>query len=202
MQYEEEGYLPEALFNYLARLGWSHGDERSVLEGAARRMVRSRAHQPVAGAVQSREAAWLNAQYLKEADDARLAELAQAVSWSRTAAMSTRVLRSIEWWRLLKERVSTLKELADAAVYFYRRLHRPPSCARSTTATQLAPAAVETLLYASLRDSAWNRARASTKRSRPSLDATQAQAAEDRDAAARAWSPARRRRPRSMRRWS
>jgi glutamyl-tRNA synthetase len=34
---------------------------------------------------------------------------------------------------LLKERVSTIEELADAAVYFYRRWSRAPSCARSTT---------------------------------------------------------------------
>ena len=52
-----EGYLPEALVNYLARLGWSHGDEEIFSQRAARRVVRPRARQPLAGAVQPGEAA-------------------------------------------------------------------------------------------------------------------------------------------------
>ena len=65
MQYRDDGYLPEAMLNYLARLGWSHGDEEMFTPRAAGRVVRPRAHQPLAGAVQSREAAWLNQQYIK-----------------------------------------------------------------------------------------------------------------------------------------
>ena len=50
MQYRDDGYLPEALVNYLARLGWSHGDDEMFSARAVRRMVRPRAHQPLAGA--------------------------------------------------------------------------------------------------------------------------------------------------------
>ena len=66
LQYRDDGYLPEALVNYLARLGWSHGDEEMFSSGSARGVVRPRAHQPLAGAVQSaRSCAWLNQQYLQ-----------------------------------------------------------------------------------------------------------------------------------------
>jgi hypothetical protein len=44
MQYDEDGYLPEAVLNYLARLGWSHGDDEMFDMRAVRRVVRSRAH--------------------------------------------------------------------------------------------------------------------------------------------------------------
>ena len=55
MQYQEEGYLPEALLNYLARLGWSHGDAGEILARRAGRVVRPRAHQQIAGALRSRK---------------------------------------------------------------------------------------------------------------------------------------------------
>src|SRR5688500_7853600 len=75
MQYQEEGFLPEALVNYLARLGWSHGDEEKFsreklvewfdLEHISRSPARFNAE----------KLTWLNQQYIKEADDSRLAEL-------------------------------------------------------------------------------------------------------------------------------
>ena len=73
MQYQQEGYLPEALVNYLARLGWSHGDDEifSVTQLVEWfdfvNISRSPAKfDPV-------KLDWVNQQYLKTADDARLA---------------------------------------------------------------------------------------------------------------------------------
>jgi hypothetical protein len=56
MQYDDEGYLPEAVLNYLARLGWSHGDDEIFSMPAVLRVVRPRPHHPVGGAVQHRKA--------------------------------------------------------------------------------------------------------------------------------------------------
>ena len=56
MQYRDDGYLPEAMVNYLARLGWSHGDEEIFSREQLVRVVRPRARVALAGAVQSREA--------------------------------------------------------------------------------------------------------------------------------------------------
>ena len=74
--YEEAGYLPEAMLNYLARLGWSHGDdelftrEQMVQWFDGSHLAKSPAQWDPA------KLAWVNAHYLKQADDSRLAALA------------------------------------------------------------------------------------------------------------------------------
>jgi glutamyl-tRNA synthetase len=75
MQYFEDGYLPEALNNYLARLGWSHGDDEKF---SMAQLVEwfDLAHVSRSPArFDPEKLAWLNQQYLKEADEGRLAVL-------------------------------------------------------------------------------------------------------------------------------
>jgi glutamyl-tRNA synthetase len=125
MQYEEDGYLPEALLNYLARLGWSHGNEEVFsmqqfvdwfdLEHISRS----------AAQFNPEKLLWLNAQYLKAADDVRLASLVSRYLITRNCDPARGpALDKVA--ALLKERVNTLEELADAAMYFYKRLHPTP----------------------------------------------------------------------------
>src|SRR5438093_11291662 len=77
IQYRDEGYLPEALVNYLARLGWSHGDaeifdrEQFVEWFDLEHLGKSPAQ------YDHDKLNWLNAHYIKEADNARLAGLAR-----------------------------------------------------------------------------------------------------------------------------
>src|SRR4029078_7570081 len=74
MQYRDDGFLPEALVNYLARLGWSHGDDEKF---SREELVEwfDLAHISKSPArFNGEKLAWLNAQYIKEADEARLAE--------------------------------------------------------------------------------------------------------------------------------
>src|SRR5258708_5591665 len=72
MQYRDEGYLPEALLNYLARLGWSHGNEEVFSKKDFIGWV-DLAHVSRSAAPFDREKlAWLNQQYLKSAADERL----------------------------------------------------------------------------------------------------------------------------------
>ena len=108
-QYRDEGFLPEALVNYLARLGWSHGDAeifsmRQLVEWFDLRHV---SHSPAR--FDPEKLAWMNQQYLKQADDARLAALLPA----RAGPPAEKVVA------LLKERATTLKELAAQAEMFY-----------------------------------------------------------------------------------
>jgi glutamyl-tRNA synthetase len=121
MQYHDEGYLPEAVVNYLARLGWSHGDEEIF---SREQLVEWFDLEHISGSAarfNPEKLAWLNAQYLKGADDARLAQLVEPFLLkddcdpARGAPLAKVVA-------LLKERVNTLEQLADAAVYFYRPL--------------------------------------------------------------------------------
>lgn len=112
-QYRDEGFLPEALVNYLARLGWSHGDAEMF---------------PVAQLVEwfdlahvSRSPArfdvgklsWLNQRYLKAAPDKRLAALVAPLLTGGAGPPLERVVA------LLKERATTVSELTAQAEMFY-----------------------------------------------------------------------------------
>ncbi|MCS7100831.1 MAG: glutamate--tRNA ligase, partial [Burkholderiaceae bacterium] len=117
LQYEEDGFLPEALVNYLARLGWSHGD--------AEKFTRAQFVQWFDLAHVSRAPAqfnpdkllWLNGEYLKEADDARLAALVAPRIEARGGHIEGAPLPAV--MALLKPRARTLNELADEAMLFY-----------------------------------------------------------------------------------
>jgi len=128
-QYRDGGYLPEAMLNYLARLGWSHGDEEVF---SMQQMIEwfDLAHISKSPArFNPEKLAWLNQQYLKGADNARLAGLARpflaTIGCDPTAGPDLAQVAG-----LLKERVNTVEELADAAVYFYRAIE--PSAALRT----------------------------------------------------------------------
>jgi glutamyl-tRNA synthetase len=110
--YEEAGYLPEAMLNYLARLGWSHGDdelfsrEQMVQWFDGSHLAKSPAQWDPA------KLAWVNAHYIKQADDARLAALA-AQQLSRRGVVIEPVDSLAPACALYKDRCSTLVELAD-----------------------------------------------------------------------------------------
>jgi len=122
MQYDEDGYLPEAVVNYLARLGWSHGDKEifSVKEFCS--WFDLDHITPSAAQFNTEKLNWVNQQYLKQADNVRLAALVRLRLEARGVKVSdVPVLESIV--SLYKERVATLNELADAAEVFYIELH-------------------------------------------------------------------------------
>ena len=122
MQYDEDGYLPEAVVNYLARLGWSHGDKEifSVEEFCS--WFDLDHITPSAAQFNTEKLNWVNQHYLKQADNARLAKLVRPRLEARGVKVGdVPVLESIV--SLYKERVATLNELADAAEVFYIELH-------------------------------------------------------------------------------
>jgi glutamyl-tRNA synthetase len=109
-QYRDEGFLPEALANYLARLGWSHGDDEIFSMGELERWfdLAHVSHSPAR--FDAEKLAWLNHRYLKAADDARLAALAAPLLGREPAR---------EVVALLKERATSVAELASQAAMFY-----------------------------------------------------------------------------------
>jgi glutamyl-tRNA synthetase len=124
--YQEDGYLPEAMLNYLARLGWSHGDDELF---SREQMVQWFDGSHLArGAAQWDPAklAWVNAQYLKRADDARLAGLvAGQLARRGVAAPADDRLAAI--CALYKDRCSTTVELADWATLYFVAPHPAPA---------------------------------------------------------------------------
>ncbi|MEK6736132.1 MAG: glutamate--tRNA ligase [Pseudomonadota bacterium] len=121
MQYREDGYLPDALLNYLARLGWSHGDEEIFdrTQLTAWFDLASISRSPAK--FNPEKLQWINQQYLKKADNSHLVELVapflEKNGCHRTDSPDLALIID-----LLKERVNTIEELADAAVYFFRPL--------------------------------------------------------------------------------
>jgi glutamyl-tRNA synthetase len=116
--YEDAGYLPEGMLNYLARLGWSHGDDevfslaQMVQWFDGSHLAKSPAQWDAA------KLAWVNAQHLKAADDARLAALVAAQLAKRGIAAPVDE-RLAAMCALFKDRCSTTVELADwLAMYF------------------------------------------------------------------------------------
>ncbi len=120
LQYRDDGYLPEALINYLARLGWGYGDaEKFDLKSFVKWFdVADVSHS--AARFDQGKLTWLNQQYLKEADDGRLAELVRPFL-ARQGIEPDGGPALLHVVGLLKERVSTIEELADAAHIFYRQ---------------------------------------------------------------------------------
>ncbi|MCF2133554.1 MULTISPECIES: glutamate--tRNA ligase [Mycetohabitans] len=117
--YRDEGYLPEAVLNYLARLGWAHGDaeifsrEQFVEWFDLEHLGKSPAQ------YDANKLKWLNNHYLKEADNARLASLALPM----LTALGVDVTRGAPLdgvVALFKDRANTVKEIAESAVIFYR----------------------------------------------------------------------------------
>jgi glutamyl-tRNA synthetase len=118
LQYLEDGYLPEAMLNYLARLGWGYGDaEKFTLEEFIRWFeVSDVSHS--ASRFSQEKLSWLNQQYLKEADNHRLAQLVEPFLLKQGIKTGTGPDLAV-LTGLLKERVATLRELADAAHIFF-----------------------------------------------------------------------------------
>ena len=112
--YRDLGYLPEAMLNYLARLGWSHGDdeiftrEQMVQWFDGSHLARSPAQWDPA------KLAWVNAQWLKRADDTRLAGLVRDQLAGRGVATDD-LATLARAAALFKDRCSTVVELADWA---------------------------------------------------------------------------------------
>jgi glutamyl-tRNA synthetase len=154
LQYRDDGYLPEALLNYLARLGWAHGDEELFSLDAFVEWFDLPAVNRAPARFDPEKLRWINQQYLKQADDSRLAELAMPF----LAADACNVEGGADLPRvigLMKERVSTIEELADAIVYFYRPL-TPSDALREQHYTAEAVRAVATLQQG-LATVDWNR---------------------------------------------
>jgi len=117
--YRDAGYLPEAVLNYLARLGWAHGDaeifsrEQFVEWFDLEHLGKSPAQ------YDEDKLKWLNNHYIKEADNVRLAQLVSPML-AELGFDAARGPTLADVIALLKDRAHTVREIAENAVLFYR----------------------------------------------------------------------------------
>ncbi|MES2125934.1 MAG: glutamate--tRNA ligase [Pseudomonadota bacterium] len=119
MDYPEQGFLPEAMLNYLARLGWSHGNDEVFSMAQFCEWFNLEHLTASAAQFNNEKLAWLNNHYIKQADNERLAGLARP-KLEKDGAVFDGAPALPAVLALMKERANTVNELADAAMLFYR----------------------------------------------------------------------------------
>jgi glutamyl-tRNA synthetase len=119
-QYAAEGYLPEAMVNYLARLGWSHGDDEIFSRAQFLEWFSLDHLGRSAAQFDEAKLRWVNAQHLKAMTAEVLAPLVQAHLLQRGVEADGRIVRMCD---LLKDRCDTTVVLADWVQRFYSDVH-------------------------------------------------------------------------------
>ncbi|GAA0852951.1 glutamate--tRNA ligase [Aliiglaciecola litoralis] len=119
MQYRDDGYLPQALLNYLVRLGWSHGDQEIFSVDEMIELFDLDAIGQSASAFNTDKLVWLNQHYIKSLPASEVAEHAkwhfeqQQIDISNGPSLEAVI-------EIQADRVKTLKELAEISRYFYQ----------------------------------------------------------------------------------
>lgn len=118
-QYDDDGYLPEAIVNYLARLGWSHGDDEIFDMKQFCEWFDLDHITPSAAQFNTEKLNWLNAHYIKEADIAKLgADITKRLEAKQVNVTATPDLAAV--LGLYRERANNLNQLAAGITYFYQ----------------------------------------------------------------------------------
>ena len=131
LTYREQGYLPQALINYLVRLGWSHGDQeifsmQEMIENFSLKQVGSSA-----AMINPEKLLWLNGHYIKSASDKELWQLVKPFLQSKKAKGLEDDKRSLTIMALLKERSKSLEEMIALALpYFISEVEFDPQAVK------------------------------------------------------------------------
>jgi glutamyl-tRNA synthetase len=119
LQYREEGYLPEALLNYLVRLGWSHGDQEVFTLDEMVKLFDIKDVNKSASAFNAEKLLWINQQHIMKTSPERVAEylIPQLEALGIEKPDASKVASVV---RAQQERAKTLKEMAANSVFFFR----------------------------------------------------------------------------------
>jgi glutamyl-tRNA synthetase len=119
LHYQQEGYLPDALLNYLVRLGWSHGDQEVFTREQMIAAFDIKDVNQAASAFNPEKLLWLNQQHMMRAPVAMLAAgLRSQLGLLGVAVDDDRLLEGVA--NAQRERARTLKEMAQNSVFFFR----------------------------------------------------------------------------------
>ncbi len=127
MEYEAMGYLPEAMRNYLLRLGWSHGDDEIISDAEAAKWFNLDHINKAPARFDFAKLEDLNGHYIRGADNARLCTLCGPIIERHLARpfepgeqkLLARAMPS------LKERAKTLLGLAESSLFYFKEINAP-----------------------------------------------------------------------------
>lgn len=155
MQYHVDGYLPEAVLNYLARLGWSHGDDEIFDMQQFCQWFDLDHITPSAAQFNTEKLNWLNAHYIKIADLNQLSEdIAQRLNGLGVSVEATPPINSV--LELYRERANNLNQLATDIAYFYKRPQANEADVEKHITPEIKPVMVA--LYEKLKNTVWTAA--------------------------------------------
>ena len=157
-QYRDEGYLPDAMVNYLARLGWSHGDDEIFSRAQFLEWFNLDHLGRSAGQFDEAKLRWVNAQHLKAMEDAQLAALVRpfVVQAGVPEAQLDADDRLPRICALFKDRCETLVDLARWARVFYVDAIEPDADDFAKHVTETAAPALDAFA-AAMETVAWNK---------------------------------------------
>ncbi|MGO3891055.1 MAG: glutamate--tRNA ligase [Paenalcaligenes sp.] len=142
MDYDTQGYLPDAMVNYLARLGWSHGDNELFTREQLIEWFDTRSLSRSASQWDPKKLNWVNAHYIKQMDnDALAAVVAPRVLKLDPAAD---VSQLPEVLALMKDRAETLNDLAEGALLFCSAFEAAPAELQAEVLTEESRAVLAT----------------------------------------------------------
>ncbi|HEV8258789.1 MAG TPA: glutamate--tRNA ligase [Casimicrobiaceae bacterium] len=118
MQYADGGFLPDAMINFLARLGWGHGDDEIFSREQLVEWFDIKHVHPSPARFDADKLAWVNHEHLKRLSDDALGERLRPFL-ERAGLDVSRGPSPASVAALLRDRAATLAEMADAAHYFY-----------------------------------------------------------------------------------
>ena len=119
MEYRNQGILPEALLNYLVRLGWSHGDEELFTLDQMVELFAIEDVNKAASAFNTEKLLWINQHYIKQSEPARIARLLSP-HMGNLGIDPAEGPDLVEVARQQQERAKTLVEMAEISAFFYR----------------------------------------------------------------------------------
>ena len=135
MEYEAQGYLPEALINFLARIGWGHGDEEIFTREQLVQWFDLHGISPAPSRFNADKLKWVNQEHMKRLPEAelgrRLVPFLERAGLDPTVGPDAGAVAT-----LLRDRADTLVAMADAAHYFFAA----PTVAQEKLAEQLTAA--------------------------------------------------------------
>lgn len=157
LQYRDEGYLPEALLNYLVRLGWSHGNQEIFSLDEMVELFDLEDVNKAAAIFNSEKLIWLNQHYLKTTPASKTAEVLKEhlKAFLVDAPLDSKLERIIE---IQKDRCKTLLEMAEKSVFFYKTptVYEEKAVAKHLTTDNLPILESARNAFANIADDDWS----------------------------------------------